>query len=95
MVSAVNCKYMTYIFKGDYCWGFYITIGCALTLVFNTFLWLDLNYHMYKNKNVGNIDLHKTKGIFGEIFDTIVDEITDPLYILIASSLFWTAQRIR
>ena len=73
------------------CWGTYMTIGFFLVLIFNTILWLDLNYLLYKRKQTGKIIQSKKKGLLEEI----VEEITDPLFILIVSVFSWIVQKIR
>ena len=73
------------------CWGTWITFGFAFVLIFNTLLWLDLNYLLYKRKQTGEITVPKIKGLLEEI----IDEITDPLFILIVSVFSWIVQKIR
>jgi hypothetical protein len=64
------------------CWGTWISFGYGFVLIFNTLLWLDLNYLLHKRKPTGEITVPKIRGLLEEI----VDEITDPLFILIVSS---------
>ena len=73
------------------CWGTWISIGFALVMVFNTLLWLDLNYLLYKRKQTGKSIQPKKKRLLEEI----VEEITDPLFILIVSVFTWIVKKIR
>ena len=73
------------------CWGTWISFGFAFVMIFNTILWIDLNYLLYKRKRTGNIVIPKGKGLLEEI----VEEITDPLFILIVSVFWWIVQKIR
>ena len=74
---------------GPICLGSYITIVFTIILVFNTCLWLDLNYLLHKRQ--GELDLTQRKGALEEI----IEEITDPVLIIIVSILSWICQKMR
>ena len=54
-------------------------------------LWLDLNYRLYKRGKTGKNNQQQRKGLLEEI----VEEITDPLYIIIVSFFSWAAEGTR
>ena len=71
--------------------GAVITVGFAVVLIFNLILWLNLNYLVFKRgKTVVTEQTNKKR-----FLEDIVDEITDPLWILIVSCCSCVADRIR
>ena len=73
------------------CFGTVITAGFAVVLMFNLILWLDLNYLLFKRGKTGVTDQRKKK----RLLEDIVEEITDPLWIIIVSCCSWVADMIR
>ena len=71
--------------------GSIFTAGFVLVLILNLVLWLDLNYMLYKRGKTEDNNQQQRKGLLEEI----VEEITDPLYIIIVSFFSWAAEGAR
>ena len=68
-----------------------ITTGFAVVLLLNLVLWLNLNYLLFKKGE--SLGSHPTKKKW--FLEEILEEITDPLWIIIVSSFSWIADSIR
>ena len=68
-----------------------ITRVSLLIFIFNIILWIDFNFHWYRRKKRNEKYLPQSKGMFEEL----IEEITDPLYILIVTLFYWFIQKIR
>ena len=68
-----------------------ITAGFAVVLFLNLALWLNLNYLLFKRGKAAVTDPPKKRRLLEEI----VEEITDPLWIIIVSCFSWITDRIR
>ena len=76
---------------GPICLGTYITIAFTMILIFNTCLWLDLNYQLHKREHSGDLPLIQQNGSLEEI----IEEITHPVLILIVSIFSCFFQKLR
>ena len=76
---------------GPICLGTYITIAFTMILIFNTCLWLDLNYQLHKREHSGDLPLIQHNGSLEEI----IEEITDPVLIIIVSIFSCFYQKLR
>ena len=73
------------------CFGAVITTAITVVLLLNLLLWLNLNYQLLKRGKAVVTDPSRRKMLLEEI----VEEITDPFWIIIVSSFSWVADRIR
>ena len=73
------------------CVGTVITTGLAVVLFLNLALWLNLNYLLFKRGKAAVTNPPKKRRLLEEI----VEEITDPLWIIIVSCFSWITDRIR
>ena len=74
-----------------FCFGTVITTGFAVVLLLNLVLWLNLNYLLFKRqKSLGTHPTRKKR-----FLEEILEEITDPLWIIIVSCFSWIVDIIR
>ena len=59
--------------------------------LFNTVLWIFMNYQWYKKR----MNHHRHCLPFSPILEVLLDEITDPIYVLALATFSWLLKKVR